>query len=105
MQEVWKLNITEVTYSMNPEIGDEKMNGLVDRYMDEETIRIICFFLKIKFDPNGQCCKACARYKLCERDAKKMIGACGCIPWLLGDDLKTLMEKRFGHQRCEDCDI
>ena len=80
------------------------MNGLVERYMNEETIRIMCFFLRIKFDPHGPCCQGCARYSLCERDAKKMIDTYGYVPWLLNNDLKDLMEKRFGHQRCGECE-
>ena len=94
-----------MAYNYDPRIGVKKMNGLVERYMDEETIRIMCFFLKIKFDPTSQCCCGCARFKLCERDAQKMIVAQGCIPWLSKNDIKSLIEKLYGHQRCENCDI
>ena len=99
-----KLNITEMTYILNP-IGDTKMNGVVERYMDDETTRLMCFFIKNKFDPSNPCCKACARRKLCERDAAKMICFKGSIPWLLDNDIEDLIDKTLGPRRCRGCDI
>jgi len=93
-----------MTCMIIPVIGDE-MSELVERYMDEETIRITCFFLRVKFDPENPCCKGCARYKFCLRDAKKMVAAIGYIPWLTKSDVKSLIEKTYGHQRCENCDL
>lgn len=77
------------------------MNGLIERYMDEETIRIMCFFFKNKFNPNSRVCKGCARFKLCERDACKMINACGYIPWI--EDSLELIKKTYGYERCSSC--
>lgn len=79
-----------------------QMNGLIQRYMDEETIRIFCFFLKIKFNPRDSCCLHCTRYKLCEHDAVKLLQVYGYIPWL-EEDVNDLIEKVYGHQKCRDC--
>jgi len=84
---------------LNPLIGDEKLNGLIERYMDDETTRLICFFIKRKFNPEDPCCKGCARFALCLRDAMK-----GNVPWLK-EDIDDLIEKLYGHQRCRNCDV
>lgn len=58
------------------------MEKIVNKYMDDETTRIFCFFLRNKFDPESRICKGCARFQMCERDAKKMIAILKYIPWL-----------------------
>lgn len=83
-----------------------KMNGLVERYMDEETIRIFCFFLRNKYNPKDPVCKGCARKNLCGRDAEKMLSFAGYIPWWEEDPtLSELLEKSQGHQRCKNCEL
>jgi len=81
------------------------MDHLVERYMDEETIRVFCFFLKNKFNPKDKVCEGCARYALCSNDAFKMLSFLGYIPWLEKDsnEISTLIEKMYGHQRCKQC--
>jgi len=80
-----------------------------ERFMDEETIRIFCFFLRNKYSPLSRVCQGCARKELCERDARKMIIFKGEIPWWgekeEGALLREYLEKRFGKQRCESCEF
>lgn len=82
------------------------MDNLIVRYMDEETIRIFCFFLKNKYDPVDPVCMGCARKALCKRDAGKMLKFKGYVPWWKEEDsVKELIEKLHGKQRCSNCEF
>jgi len=82
------------------------MDNLIERYMDEETIRIFCFFIRNKYDPREPVCKGCARLSFCKRDAEKMLKFKGYIPWWEDDaEVKELVEKLHGKQRCANCEF
>jgi len=91
----------------NKNLLSDNMSSVLERFMDEETIRIFCFFLRNKYSPYEKVCQGCARRKLCERDARKMISFLGDVPWW-GEEIKTklmreFIEQRSGKQRCESC--
>lgn len=70
------INITMLEYE------GEIMKEHLEKFMDDETTRIFCFFIRIKFDPESQICRNCARRSFCEKDAKKMLEFWKTIPWL-----------------------
>lgn len=58
------------------------MKEIIDKFMNDETTRLFCFFMRVQFDHEKKICQGCARFELCKRDAKKMLKFLGYIPWI-----------------------
>lgn len=78
---------------------------MIERFMDDETIRLFCFFVTNKYNPSSEVCKHCARSLTCARDMQKSFARGKNVSQAEKELLEELLEKQFGIRKCKSCEL